>query len=279
MVQIISLGMGVQSTALYLMSSMGQLPRADYAIFSDTGKEGAGTYRYLDFLLAWKERNMGIPLVVLREKNLYKDLTTGIGASGRFASIPAFTKNEDGSVGMLRRQCTGDYKIKVIDNFIRDHIYGLPKGSRRPLTGIWHGITLDEIERMSIPYEAWKINTYPFLGQVVYRHRDAERIPWMIPRTRKDVIDWYVANGLPIPPKSACVFCPYQSDSSWAKRKQQEPGDFLAAVAVDQAIRNSTAKGIHNPIYLHRSCRPLSEITFDKGQTDEWGECSGNCHI
>jgi len=37
--KVISLGLGVQSTALYYMSSMGELPRADYAIFADTGGE------------------------------------------------------------------------------------------------------------------------------------------------------------------------------------------------------------------------------------------------
>lgn len=37
--KIISLGLGVQSTALYYMSSMGELPRCNYAIFVDTGKE------------------------------------------------------------------------------------------------------------------------------------------------------------------------------------------------------------------------------------------------
>lgn len=278
MLQIISLGMGVQSTALYLMSSMGQLPRADYAIFSDTGKEGEKTYQYLDFLQDWKEKNNGIPIVVCQDKNLYRDLMDK-ETSGRFTSIPAFTRNEDGSVGMLKRQCTGEYKILVIDNYIRDHIYKLPVGSRRPKTAIWHGITLDEIERMSLPLQAWKINTYPFLGQVTHKHLDTQKLDWATPKTRNEVIHWYVLHGLPIPPKSSCVFCPYHSDLSWALKKKNDPEDFKAAVAVDEAIRNSASKGIHNPIYLHRSCRPLADVVFDAAQVEQWGECSGNCHV
>ena len=37
--RIISLGLGVQSTAMYLMSSLGYIDRADYAIFADPGAE------------------------------------------------------------------------------------------------------------------------------------------------------------------------------------------------------------------------------------------------
>ena len=33
--KVISLGLGVQSTAVYMMSSLGRLPRADHAVFAD----------------------------------------------------------------------------------------------------------------------------------------------------------------------------------------------------------------------------------------------------
>lgn len=278
MVQIISLGMGVQSTALYFMSSLGELPRACMAIFADTGREGAGTYAYLDFLLKWKEQNGGIDIIVLRDKNLYEDLLEK-GSVGRFVSIPAFTGNPDGSTGMLRRQCTSEYKIKIIDNYIRDHVYQLPKGSRRPATSIWHGITLDEIQRMAVPIEAWKNNTYPFLGYVTRKNSESITLDWGTAMTRQQVVEWYLRQGLPLPPKSSCIFCPYQSDRSWADKKKNHPEDFNAAIEVDEAIRNSTHRGILHPIYLHRSCRPLAEIEFDVSQNEDWGECSGNCHV
>lgn len=278
MVQIISLGMGVQSTALYLMSSMGQLPRTDYAIFVDVGKEGKGTYEYLDFLQDWCSDNNGIPITVLREKNLYENLLHH-QPDTRFTSIPAFTLNDDGSVGMLRRQCTAEYKIQVIQDHIRDHIYGLPKGSRRPATACWQGISLDEIERMSPPRNAWEVKIYPFLGQSIKKTGDPQKLAWAHPMTREEIVRWYLLHGLPVPPKSSCVFCPYQSDRSWAQRKRNSPEDFAAAVAVDESIRNSTRSGIHNPVYLHRSCRPLAEAVFDDDKDESWGECTGNCHV
>lgn len=278
MLKIILLGLGVQSTALYLMSSMGVLPKADMAIFVDIGKEGAGTYAYLQFLQSWQTSHDGLPLVVLTSKNLFRDLLHP-SYSERPISIPAFTYNPDGTIGMLRRQCTSEYKIKVMDDYIRDTIYGLPKYARRPETELWYGITTDEIERLSIPREAWKVNSYPFAGYYTTHGGATEALLWARPMSRQDVIRWYVLHMLPVPPKSACVFCPYQSDASWARRKKLFPEDFAAAVAVDKAIRNSTRAGVLYPVFLHRSCKPLDSVEFDSRGDKDWGECSGTCHV
>ena len=277
MITVISLGLGVQSTALYYMASMKELPAADLAIFADPGRESTATYGYLDYLKDWQRSNNGIPIMVCGEKSLYHDLVYTSGTN-RFASIPAFTKNTDGSTGMLRRQCIYEYKIKQVDDHIRDEIYRLPKGARSPKTNICIGIILDEAERMSITRESWKINVYPFLGLKVDYKGNVERIPWSIPMDRNSVLNWYRLKGLPIPPKSSCVFCPYQSDATWAARKQHAPDDFAGAVRVDEAIRNSTKQGINNPVFLHRSCTPLKDVVFNSAEKSEWGECSGTCH-
>ena len=42
--KIISLGLGIQSTAMYIMSSLGKIERADYAVFADPGAELPDTY-------------------------------------------------------------------------------------------------------------------------------------------------------------------------------------------------------------------------------------------
>lgn len=278
MENVISLGLGVQSTALYYMASMRELPPARVAIFSDTGRESTATYDYLDHLMQWQQKNNGVEIAVVQNKNLYRDLVYKSNVT-RFATIPAFTLADDGKVGMLRRQCTGDYKIQQVDDYIRDEVYRLPKRARRPVTEVSIGITTDEAERMSIPRQRWKVNVYPFLGLKVDSYGNVERVPWALPRDRKNVMEWYQQKGLPIPPKSACVFCPYQSDHTWAMRKQNAPEDFQAAVRVDEAIRNSTKQGVKNPVYLHRSCKPLKDVVFNVSQKVEWGECSGTCHV
>lgn len=273
----LSLGMGVQSTAIYYMSSMGILPRLEAAIFADLGKEKAGTMRYLDYLMDWQLKNDGIPIIVVNEKNLYQDLLKSENSTGqRFSSIPAFTLNDDGTQGMLRRQCTNEYKIEQVDRAIRKYLD--KTNLRGELIEVWKGISLDEIDRMTIPQEKWKCHVYPFCSYKTsnthggYRY-DSQRM------TRNDIVNWYNANNLPIPPKSSCVFCPYQSEASWAEMKINEPEDFDAACLVDDAIRNSSKKGIKQPIFLHESMKPLREIEFPIGAPDLWkGECSGECH-
>ncbi len=127
--KIISLGLGVQSTALYFLSSMGIIGRADAAIFADPGAERKETYQYLRFLQNWKESHNGIDLIVAREKNIYDDIIGKSRGAERFASIPAFTANEDGTTGMLRRQCTREFKIEPVYKAIRK-LQSLKKGRK-----------------------------------------------------------------------------------------------------------------------------------------------------
>ena len=261
--KVLSLGLGVQSTALYYMSSMGELPRCDYAIFADLGKEKKKTIQYLKFLQTWAKKNNGIPIIVIRKKNLYRDLLHSENSTGeRFSSIPAFTKNEDGSIGMLRRQCTGEYKIKQVDKAILE-ILGL-KTLRGQKIEVWKGISLEEIERLSIPDTDWKIHVYPFCNYRITK-KDTSVMDFGVMRTRNDIINWYGSHELPIPPKSSCVFCPYQSNAAWYDMKINEPSDFKAAVRIDAVIRDSTKKGVLSQAFLHRSCKPLDEIIFSEG--------------
>lgn len=264
---VISLGMGVQSTAMYLMSCTGELPRADYAVFADTGREKTATMKMLRWLLQWKKKNGGIEIIIVKEKNLYQDLLSP--EPGRFASIPAYTTKGG---GMLRRQCTNEYKIEQVDKAIRN-LYGLDARMWTRPTTIWKGITIDEVERVSIPQEGWKTYLYPFCG---YQTQKVDS-PTM---SRTDILAWYGRTGFPVPAKSSCVFCPYQSDAAWKELKETYPKDFADAVRVDEAIRNSTQKGITEPAFLHRSGTPLKDVKFQEGNADLWsGECSGNCHV
>jgi len=50
MKRILSLGAGVQSTTVLLMSCLGELPKLDAAIFADPGWERRRTYQHLDWL-------------------------------------------------------------------------------------------------------------------------------------------------------------------------------------------------------------------------------------
>ena len=277
--KFISLGLGQQSTALYLMSSRGELPRADYAIFADTGSESKQTYEYLKWLLKWQKQHDGIPIITAnRKKSLYNDLIEGTNDSGtRFASIPAFTKNPDGSTGILRRKCTEEYKVKIIHKAIRK-VYGLKKFQRTPFTETWMGITVDELGRIKYPRYKWQVFVYPFCNYRSIENR-LEKLGFSF-LSRADCVRWLTKNGYPLPPKSACFFCPYQSNVRWLEMKKNRPQEWDRAVKLDQQIRDSSKKGVKHPIFLHKDCVPLSEVNLNEDQLSLFPEeCDGVCDV
>lgn len=61
MKRVLSLGAGVQSTTLFLMSLRGELPPLDAAIFADTQWEPKAVYKHLNWLVQLAEE-AGVPL-------------------------------------------------------------------------------------------------------------------------------------------------------------------------------------------------------------------------
>jgi hypothetical protein len=241
--KILSLGLGIQSTAVYLMSSLGYLERVDHAVFADPDAELPDTYKLLEYILEWQKLNNGIPIHVVK-KSLYDDLLAQQNSTGeRVASIPAFTGN---NTGMLRRQCTKEYKIDSVIKKIRE-LHGLKPRKRMPMTQVWLGISLDEIQRCKTSMLPRVEYYYPLVE---------ERM------TRGDCMRFLEERGFNNVPKSACVFCPYHSDRNWKDLQYNHPEEFKKAVKVDEAIRDSSARGLDEPIYLHRSCKPLKDIEF-----------------
>ena len=241
--KVISLGVGVQSTALYLMSSMGRIERADHAVFADPGAELPRTYEILKYLQDWALSNNGIPIHVTTIKNLYKDILNKENSTGhRWASIPAFTEHG----GMIRRQCTKEYKIEPVIKKIRE-LHGLKPHKHMPKTQVWLGISMDEIQRMKVSQLPRIDYHYPLI-----EHR----------MSRGDCISLFEEWAFPVPPKSSCVFCPYHSDRNWKELKEVYPESWKLAIEVDESIRDMSQKGIEEPIYVHRSCTPLQDVEF-----------------
>jgi len=109
--RIISLGWGVQSFALSCMSALGVLPPVDAAVHADTGWERAETYAFAEKWTPWLEAR-GVRVVTVHGGRPVMGMLPG---SSSHISIPCFTARPDGEPsGMLRRQCTGDWKIGPI---------------------------------------------------------------------------------------------------------------------------------------------------------------------
>jgi hypothetical protein len=253
----ISLGGGVQSTALLGLSATGGhgVPKADFAIFADTGHELEDTYQNIKFLTDWAGER-GIPVHTVTRGSLEEGFFVKRQWKKRTTTIPVFTKGENGKRGgILRRFCTNDYKIEAIHEKLRE-LTGRKKGDRmagKVLIRAMMGISLDEYTRMRESQLKWVENSYPLVDAKLTRD-DCRRVIGEL--------------GLPQPVKSACYFCPFHSNEYWIWLKTERPVYFAKAVEFDRRLRtDGTTAVLHSmylhSMYLHSSMQPLDQVDFE----------------
>lgn len=273
---VISLGAGVQSSAMALMAAKGEIgPMPDFAMFADTQAEPQNVYDWLD----WLEQELPFPVHRVTKGNLteeslrirtrQKDGKWGKAGEPYVKSIiPVFGQKSNGELtAALGRSCTEDYKILPLRRKLKeerrwDEVYSQ-----------WIGISYDEIQRMKQSRVDWVEHRFPLIELEMHRHH---------------CLEWMKANGYPEPPRSACYYCPFHSDEEWRNLRNNQPEFFKKAIEFDRELRVAHTKynrGQEMEVYLHRSCIPLGEIDFDndedKGQLtwDFKAECEGMCGV
>lgn len=268
---ILAMGAGVQTTTILMMALNGNYRKPDAIIFADLGWEAPATYRNLTFL-KHHARIAGIPFHTIHGKDIRQDaLASNLYLEdrweSRWASMPLYSLKPDGHKGMLRRQCTLEYKIRPIDKFIRQRYLGLKKNAKCPTDAVylWLGISTDESRRSRIAVESWKIHTYPLLE---------------LEMSRAHCQTWLDDHGIHHPAKSACVGCPYRPDVEWKWLKQKQPDAFAEACAFDEAIRQPRL--LESELFLHKSRQPLAEVDFSNTPNEDSDparrtECLGYC--
>lgn len=98
----LSLGAGIQSSAVLLLACEGMIPRFDVALFADTGWEPKAVYENLTRLRKHAAQ-FGIPVRTVSAGNIRDD---ALDPAHRFVSMPLHVLNPDGSRGLARRQCS-----------------------------------------------------------------------------------------------------------------------------------------------------------------------------
>ena len=86
--------------------------------------------------------------------------------------------------------------------------------------------------------------------------------------SRQDCINYLKKQNVPMPEKSACIVCPFHNDAYWHFMKTERPKEFAIAVDFDSKVRSITRKK-DEEIFVHRSCKPLSEVQFNKAEDDK----------
>lgn len=257
--------------------------------------------------------------IVSAGSKIHEDILASRGPGNRTVpvSTPSFLDSGSKNGGTLNRTCTDIYKVRPVNTWLRERCgrdpewlaftiarraylrdakvwvkravaaghkfskdalrIGFLRGFR-PLTGLDQppppppavirkaiGISLDEAAmRMKDSTEPWSEWAYPLT-----------EMKW----TRFRCEDEFARFGLPVPPKSACVICPFRGNDSWREMKRRKPASFEQACSFDEGQREvfNHHPSLRSTVYLHRSLKPLRMVDFDNGQCRLFDGFSGDC--
>ena len=289
--EVLNLGAGVQSTTILQMDSLvhrqgrrsvvegflGEpypFPPLDAAVFADTQDEPVEVYEHLDRL-----GSMDVaPIYKTTAGCLDDDLMRGRNSTGqRFASIPAFTSAVPGKKGgILKRQCTAEYKVEPVERLIRRQLLGLDPGQPAPAGVVvrqWFGLSFDEPSRIAkvrarVEAKHWALPLFP-LADLVLERCDCEK---------------FLASVGLVVPRSACVYCPFKRNVEWVRLRDGDPTGWARAVLVDRALRVEGTvcnRNLDQHLYVHPSCLPLDEAPIDEADVFDFlaYECEGMCGV
>ncbi|MFI0484366.1 phosphoadenosine phosphosulfate reductase [Actinomadura sp. 9N215] len=258
-----SYGGGWQSTAALVLAAQGEIDFRRF-LFANVGddSEHPGTLRYI--------REHAVPFAAAHDielRQLHRTRRDGTIETlyGRLMregsrSIPIPVRMSNGAPGT--RSCTADFKIRVIGRWLKAH----GAGPTNPAT-IAIGISVDEIHRANARrHEPYERIVYPLLDLGI-RRADCPRI--------------IRSAGLPVPPKSACWFCPFHRLTTWQDMRRTQPALFTKACHLEATINKRRAHLGKDPVYLTRYNTPLADavptadpLPFEDGEgTCDTGWC------
>lgn len=218
---VVSYGMGVDSTAM-LVGLHALRIRPDMIVFADTGSEKPETYAYKPVIDAWLAR-VGFPAIVTvryvpqRTKNGHYDTLEGNCLVNKTLPGMAFG----------RKTCSTKWKGEPIDKRVRAHFadYIAAGGIVDRLIGYDAGPC--DMRRGGVQAKGpWRW-LYPL-----------REWGWDRERCVREIIE----AGLPVPPKSACWFCPVTKPDELVQLSVRHPDLVRRAVAMEDRARPNLRK-------------------------------------
>lgn len=249
MIQAFSYGGGVQSTAALVLAAHGQIDYRTF-LFSNVGEdsERPETIAYVRDVAMPFAAEHDLELVELTPTRFKQPQTLlNLLVDPKRMSLGIPMRGSDGGP-VVPRSCTRDFKIRVVDREL------VRRGATKdePAT-IGLGISTDEWQRATNRPGEHHVPAYPLLDLGISRSDCARAI---------------ADARLPLPPKSACWFCPYTRMAEWIEMKQRDPDRFAAAVALERTIRDKQIAAGNDPVYLTRYRGPLDEVVPDQMTLD-----------
>lgn len=233
------------------------VPIYDLVVFCDLGKEPPWVMSQVKFVRqACAEA--GIQFEVL-ESPLYADYLRNFGKR-RVVSIPFWTVDHDGKKGKMMRNCTMDYKIGLIQNYVRWELLGYRKGQRtRPEDLKVHemhiGFSFEEKQRRRDNPHKMFVNRFPLVEMGLERKDNYAYI--------RDV--WGLETKA-----SACTFCPFHRNYFFRHLKDTDPREYMDLVAFDEMLEKEQPNTkIQSKLYISRSRKRIADLMPEECQDAE----------
>lgn len=228
MIKILSYGGGLDSFAMLLGAvQRGEPPR--YCVFADTGSgsgrdgEWPGTYRHIREIAVPFCAKHGIEFVWIDHKNY---------PVRGYESLISFFASKSMMLTRMSRVCTSAAKVERIERWIEDVV---PAGEQ---IEVWIGFEAGEENRAANDPHNSKT-----CGSGVQRR--VNRFPLIennLCRCRCEIMVRQA--GFPVPRKSACIYCPFNSKGDWKTVQAEQPVTFAMAESLEEQSKLTEKRGI-----------------------------------
>jgi hypothetical protein len=194
---MVACGVGRDSTAL-LVGLKARNIRPDAVLFADVGAEKAGTYAYIPILNAWLDR-VGFPaLTVVKYVPARSPYRTIEGNLTQNATLPGATFN--------MASCTLKWKVEPQNRWTRGWPVAQAAWARGEQIVKLIGFECDETNRLRRAADKAHAGKGSKDSQRYDYHYPLMEWGWNLERCKDEIAE----AGLPVPIKSACMFCPNQ---------------------------------------------------------------------
>ena len=240
---VLSFGGGVNSVALMILLTRSGAP-LDEAVFADTGGEVPETYQYLPIARDYLAA-YGVPLTSLAHRKAGRDLYQNCWDRRVIPSA-------------IWRWSTRDFKVLPLHRYYRalgTHI------------SQYLAIAYDEIERIRDSSAPYITNVYPLVDMKI---------------DRQGCVKIIEQAGLPVPVKSGCFFCPFNSLERWRWLHETHPVLYQEAVALEERSKHFPLQRLTDQVFRRRDSVTLRDLParFDtgvSGRSEEGSPCGGEC--
>lgn len=245
--KVISYGGGIQSTAMIVLATEGVVEFTD-AVFANVGEDSEAQVT-LDYI-----RNVVTPWAAERGVKVHE--VRRIARNGEpFSTLLKYHKDNldrtgatplpvhmigAGPGGIANRTCTRDWKAKPVTKWLKQN-----GATEDDPAHIAIGISTDEIHRVNNKHDKpWERRVFPLIDLGLSR-TDCEAI--------------IARSGLPVPPKSACWFCPFHGRAGFAKMRRDNPEQFEAVAQLEDEMLEARERHGKPAFYWTSKAQPMRD--------------------